>query len=117
VNGDFSFLTNGAKIFVQNGPLIAVSGTSATGAPSTLHVTGALVNFGGPGNQVIINNAMAPTANPISNGVTIPVYTATGGSVNIGANAIVNPTGNTFSVTGSAIQATSGGKVGINAVP
>jgi hypothetical protein len=112
VNGDFAHLTNGAKVFVQNGPLVSVSG-----AGSVLNVTGALVNFGSAGNQVIINNAIAPTAFPQSNGVTIPVYTATSGTVNIGANAIVNPAGNTFSVTGSAIQATSGGKVGINAAP
>jgi hypothetical protein len=117
VNGDFSHLTNGAKIFVQNGPLISVSGQSSTGLPSTLHVTGAMVNFGGTGNQVIINNGIAPTAFPQSNGVTIPVSTATGGTVNVGPNAILNPAGNTFSVTGSAIQATGGGKVGINAAP
>jgi hypothetical protein len=117
VNGDFSYLTNGAKIFVQNGPLISVSGQSSTGLPSTLHVTGSLVNFGSPGNQVIINNGIAPNGFPQSNGVTIPVYTATGGTVNVGANAILNPAGNTFSVTGSAIQATGGGKVGINAAP
>lgn len=109
VSGNFADLTGGSRIFVQNGPLISVSGTG-----SSLDVLGALISFGGTGNQVIINNTITPTATVTSNGVNIPVSATTGGSINIGSNAIVNPTGNTFSVTGSAIEATGGGAVTIS---
>ncbi|HYL79210.1 MAG TPA: hypothetical protein VEU07_00270, partial [Candidatus Acidoferrum sp.] len=113
VTGDFASLVNGSKITVLNGPLIAVSGTSATGTPSTLSVSGALVNFGGTGgNQVIINNAIAPTATMSG----IPVNKDAASFINIGPTPIKNlGTLGTVSVTGSMIQATGGGRVTITA--
>jgi hypothetical protein len=113
VNGDFASLSNGSKITVQNGPMILVDGVNTKGTASTLTVTGALVNFGGTGgNQVIINNTITP--NLLPSGVPVSV-TGSGSSVTIGPNPIKNPSLGTFSVTGSAIQATNGGKVTITA--
>ncbi len=123
VNGDFTSLVNGSKITVLNGPLIRVDGINAAGTASTLNVSGALVNFGGTGgNQVIVNNAIAPTATLSG----LPVNVGIGGSsINIGPNPIKNTGLGTVSVngilagpgphTGSLIQATNGGRVTITA--
>jgi hypothetical protein len=113
VNGDLASLMNGSKIMVLNGPLIFVDGVNAKGTPSTLTVSGALVNFGGTGgNQVIINNTIAPNAFPGNVPVSI---TGTGSSITIGPNPIKNPGLGAFSIAGSVIQATNGGKVVITA--
>ena len=123
VTGDLLSLINGSKINVVNGPLILVTGSAPIGttpAVSTLNVSGALVNFGGSGgNQIIVNNAIAPTATLSG----IPVNTATGGTISIGPNPIKNtglgsitingtPTG-AGPFTGSLIQTTNGGTVNI----
>jgi hypothetical protein len=126
VNGDFASLTNGSRITVVNGPLIRVSGSSTgpTSVPSTLTVTGGLVNFGGTGgNQVIVNNSILPTGSPMSG---LPVNVGGGGSsISIGPNPIKNPGLGSVTIngtpagagpfTGSLIQATGGGKVTITA--
>jgi hypothetical protein len=120
VNGDFAYLTNGSQIWVQNGPMIFVDGTNTVNPakPTTLNITGGLVNFGtSSGNQVIINNAIPSTGSFTSNGVTVPVSMTPGATINTGANAIKNPGTNTFSVTGVAVQGVNGAKVGINAAP
>ncbi|MBI4528895.1 MAG: FecR domain-containing protein [Deltaproteobacteria bacterium] len=125
VTGDLLRLANGSKIEVVNGPLIRVTGTSGAGsnpAASTLNVTGALVNFGGSGgNQIIVNNAIAPTANLSG----LPVNTATGGSISIGPNPVKNSGLGSITIngtpmgagpfTGSLIQATNNGTVNISA--
>jgi hypothetical protein len=126
VNGDFASLTNGSRITVVNGPLIRVSGSSTgpTSVPSTLTVTGGLVNFGGTGgNQVIVNNSILPTGSPMSG---LPVNVGGGGSsISIGPTPIKNPGLGSVTIngtpagagpfTGSLIQATGGGKVTITA--
>ena len=105
VNNDFLHVLNGSRLTVLNAPLIVANG-------GTLIVSGALVNFGGMGgNQVIVNNAIAPTA--IQSG--IPVNVGAGSSVTIGPNPIKNLGLGSVSITGSAIQATNGGKVTIAA--
>ena len=127
VNGDFSYLTNGSKIWVQNGPMVLVSGESSTGKESSLQITGALVNFGAGNNTVIINNP-AVTPNDYPGG--IPVFKNGQSSkgvvsnVQVGATPIVGggiqvggttPPPNTVHVqSGAAIQATGGGQVKIN---
>jgi hypothetical protein len=114
---------NGSQITVVNGPLIYVDGINPQGTPSTLTINGALINFGGtPGNQVIVNNNILPTA--VQSG--LPVNVGPGGSsVNIGPNPIKNPGLGAVSIngvpagpgphTGSLIQATNGGRVTITA--
>ncbi len=123
VNGDFASLVNGSKITVVSGPLIYVAGSSPTGTPSTLNVSGGLVNFGGTGgNQVIVNNSIAPTTTLSG----LPVNVGGGGSsISIGSNPIKNPGLGSVTIngtpagsgpfTGSLIQATGGGKVNITA--
>ena len=113
INGDFVGLTNGSKITVQGGPLISVSGTSSTGAPSTLNISGALVNFGGTGgNRLIINNNIVPTTT--LSGIAVNKDSAS--SIAIGPDPINNlGTLGAASVTGSVIRATGGGKVTITA--
>ena len=105
VTGDLISMLSGSKINVVNGPLI-----SAAGAGSLLDVSGALVNFGGTGgNKIVVNNSIAPTATLSG----LPVSATYGGSVNIGANPIKNPSLGSISVNGSLISATNGGKVDI----
>ncbi len=123
VTGDFTSLINGSRLTVVNGPLIFVDGINGQGTPSTLTVTGGVVNFGGTGgNQVIVTNAIAPTA--VSSG--LPVNVGGGGSsITIGPNPIKNPALGTVTIngvlagpgphTGSLIQATNGGQVTISA--
>ena len=123
VNGDFASLLNGSRITVLNGPLIFVDGINGLGTPSTLNITGALVNFGGTGgNQVIVNNNIIPTA--VLSG--LPVNVGPGGSsINIGPNPIKNPALGSVTINGtptgngpfngSLIQATNGGRVNIAA--
>jgi len=118
VNGDFASLLNGSRITVVNGPLIYVDGINPQGTPSTLTVTGALLNFGGSGgNSVVVTNAITPTH--VLSG--IPVSQTGGASVSIGPNPIKNPQLGTLSVLcpgdcrGSLIQATNGGRVTITA--
>jgi hypothetical protein len=117
VTGDLLSLINQSKINVVNGPLIKVSGVAPTGtspAVSTLNVSGALVNFGGTGgNQIIVNNAIAPTATVSG----LPVNTATGGTIAIGPNPVKNPGLGSITVNGggSLIQATNNGAVNITA--
>jgi hypothetical protein len=109
VNGDLLQLLNGSKINVVNGPLISVTGNG-----SLLNVNGALVFFGGTGgNQVVINNNIAPTATPSG----IPVSATSGGSITIGPTPVTNPDLGSITVSpgGSAIQATNGGVVTIAA--
>lgn len=109
VTGDLLSLLNGSKINVFNGPLIRVSGSG-----SMLNVSGALVFFGGAGgNQIVVNNAIAPTATMSG----LPVNTTTGGTISIGPNPVTNPALGSITVTsgGSLIQATSGGSVSIAA--
>ncbi|HXH12088.1 MAG TPA: FecR domain-containing protein [Alphaproteobacteria bacterium] len=109
VNGDLLRLLNGSKINVVNGPLILVTGNG-----SLLNVSGALVFFGGAGgNQIVVNNNIAPTATLSG----IPVSATTGGSITIGPDPITNPDLGSLTVSpgGSAIQATNGGTVTIAA--
>ncbi len=115
VTGDLLSLINGSQITVVNGPLIRVDGVAPTGtspAVSTLSVTGALVNFGGTGgNQIVVNNAIAPTATLSG----LQVSATTGGSIAIGPNPVKNPSLGNISVTGSLIEATNNGVVNIAA--
>jgi len=119
VTGDFASLINGSKIHVFNGPLISVDGVNLGGTPSTLNVSGALVNFGGTGgNQIVVNNSIAPTATMSG----LPVNVGNGGSsISIGPNPIKSPGLGTVSVTcpgdcsGSLIRASNGGRVTITA--
>ena len=113
VTGDLATLANGSRLTVVNGPLIRVDGINAQGRASNLSVSGALVNFVGSGNQVIVNNALAPTGTVSG----IPVYKDTnpGSSIVIGSYPVKNPAGGTVSVTGSAIQVTNGGRVNVTA--
>ncbi len=113
ISGDFATLLNQSTLTVLNGPLIAVNGAGATGTPSTLTVTGALINFGGTGgNKLIIKNALAPTATLSG----IPVTKDPASSITIGPTPIKNlGTLGTVNVTGSLIQTTGGGRVTINA--
>jgi hypothetical protein len=112
VTGDLLSLRNGSKINVVNGPLIAVHG-----AGSLLSVSGSLVEFGGTGgNQIIVNNKIAPTAVLTQPGVNgIGVSATGGGSITIGPNPVKNPNLGIISATGSLIQATNGGSVKISA--
>jgi hypothetical protein len=125
VTADFASLFNGSKLTVLKGPLISVDGVNSRGTPSTLTVSGALVNFGGTGgNQVIINNNISPTATlsgiPVNTASTAPGNPV--GSISIGPNPIKNPSlGTIISInplTGlpaSVIRATNGGTVTIKA--
>jgi len=115
VTGDLLRLTNGSRINVVNGPLILVTGSTPTGTnadrTSFLNVTGSLVNFGGSGgNQIIVNNNIAPTATLSG----IAVSTAGGGGAISITNPIRNPALGGISVTGSLIQTTNGGRVTIS---
>jgi hypothetical protein len=117
VTGDLLSLINGSRINVVNGPLIRVDGVALTGtapAASTLSVSGALVNFGGTGNNaIVVTNAITPTATMSG----LPVSATTGGSISIGPNPVKNPTLGTISVSngGSLIQASNNGVVNIAA--
>ncbi len=115
VTGDLLSLINGSQINVVNGPLIRVDGVAPIGtspAVSTLSVSGALVNFGGTGgNQIIVNNSIAPTATLSG----LPVSATTGGSIAIGPNPVKNPSLGNISVTGSLIEASNNGVVNITA--
>ena len=117
VTGDLLSLINASTINVVNGPLIRVDGVAPTGtspAVSTLSVTGALVNFGGTGgNQIVVNNAIAPTATLSG----LPVSATGGGAVSIGPNPVKNPGLGSITVNGggSLIQATNSGVVNITA--
>ncbi len=107
VTGDLLSLINGSRINVLNGPLASVDG-----AGTLLDVSGALVNFGGTGgNQIVVNNNIAPTATLSG----LPVSATTGGSVTIGPNPVKNPALGNISVNGSLISATQGGSVNIAA--
>ena len=114
VSGDLLSLINGSKINVLNGPLVRVSGNG-----SLLDVSGALVNFGGAGdNKIIVNNTIAPTAPLTQPGVNgIGISATAGGSIIVGPNPVQNPGLGTITVTpgGSLIEATNGGSVNIRA--
>jgi hypothetical protein len=95
IAGDLATLTNGARITVSNGPLIAVDG-----ATSRLTVNGALANFVGTGNQVIITNSLFPD----NMYATIPVQTGGGGTVTLGpGSTFIKGTGGTMTVNGVAV--------------
>ncbi len=114
VTGDLLSLINASKINVVNGPLIKVDGVSGTGVASLLDVTGALVNFGGTGgNQIVVNNAIAPTATKSG----LLVSETGGGAVFIGPIPVKNPGLGSITVNGggSLIQATNSGVVNITA--
>jgi hypothetical protein len=115
ITGDLLKLFNGAKIEVINGPLILVQGTSGGGsspAVSELKVSGALVNFGGSGNnKIIVNNSISTTS--VKSGIN--VHEASGGTVSIGPNPIKNSSLGTITQNGVVIQATNSGKVNITA--
>jgi len=120
ITGDLATLTNGARITVSNGPLIAVDG-----AASKLTVNGALANFVGTGNQVIITNALIPD----NMYATIPVQTGGGGTVTLGpGSTFIKGAGGTMTVNGmtvgsggpyngSVIKSTNGGTVVIKGGP
>jgi hypothetical protein len=118
ITGDLATLTNGAKITVSNGPMINVDG-----ATSKLTVNGALANFVGIGNKVIITNSLTPNS-PSLSGPFIPTQTSGGGTVTFGpgSNVVRNPGGGSVTVngvdlasggphTGSVITAVNGGTV------
>ena len=118
VTGDLATLTNGAKITVSNGPMINVDG-----ATSKLTVNGALANFVGTGNKVIITNSLTPNS-PYPAAPYIPIQTNGGGTVTFGpgTNVVKNPGGGSVTVngvdltsggphTGSVIKAVNGGTV------
>ena len=123
VSGDLLSLTNGSRINVVNGPLILVTGSAPTGTTpsvSTLNVSGALANFGGTGgNQIIVNNNIAPTITLSG----IPVSNAGGGGTISITNPIKNPGLGSILVNpgsglpGSVIQTTNGGRVTISGGP
>jgi hypothetical protein len=126
VTGDLLSLINGSKINVVNGPLIRVDGVAVSGtapAVSALNVSGALANFGGTGgNQIIVNNNIAPTAT--TSGIPVNGAGITIGAVAGGTTPIRNPSLGTVTVngvnvgnggvfTGSLIQTQNGGTVRI----
>jgi hypothetical protein len=117
VTGDLATLAYGSRLTVVNGPLIRVDGVNAQATASKLSVSGALVNFVGSGNQVIVNNALTP--NYTTGGGTVPVYTDNLGTAStnivVGSYPVKNAAGNTVSVTGSLLQVTNGGKVNVTA--
>lgn len=114
VIGDLLRLINGSRINVVNGPLILVTGSASSGtnpSVSALTVSGALVNFGGTGgNMIIVNNNITPTATLSG----IAVSTAGGGGAISITNPIVNPGLGSIVATGSVIQTTNGGTVTIS---
>lgn len=115
--GDLLSLTNGSKINVFNGPLISVGGSA-----SLLDVGGALVNFGGSGgNQIVVNNNIAPNQiNPTATAgipvsgtnisVTNPIKNPALGSILINGAAV----GASANFTGSLIQTQNGGRVTVS---
>jgi hypothetical protein len=102
VTGDLLSLINQSKINVVNGPLIRVDGVAVSGtapAVSALNVSGALVNFGGTGgNQIIVNNNIAPTAT--TSGIPVSGAGITIGAVAGGTTPIRNPNLGTVTVNG-----------------
>ncbi len=117
VTGDLLSLTNHSKINVVNGPLILVTGSAPTGSTpsvSTLNVSGALVNFGGSGgNLIVVNNSICGGACTVTSGIQV-----SGSNIVIGPNPIKNPGLGSISVSGAntaVIQTTNGGKVTITA--
>jgi len=117
VTGDLARLANGSRLTVVNGPLISVDGVNARGTASSLIASGALVNFVGSGNQVIVNNALTP--NYVTGGGTVPVYTDNLGTAStnivVGPYPVKNAAGGTLSVTGSLLKVTNGGRVNVTA--
>ena len=117
VTGDLARLANGSRLTVVNGPLISVDGVNARGTASSLIASGALVNFVGSGNQVIVNNALTP--NYVTGGGTVPVYTDNLGTAStnivVGPYPVKNAGGGTVNLTGSLLKVTNGGKVNVSA--
>jgi len=117
VKADLLKLFNGSKIEVINGPLIKVEGTSATGTASMLNVTGAVVNFGGSGNnKIIVNNTLCGGACAVKS--TIQVLEGNANSITIGANPIKNSGLGNIQVNATStavIQTGASGKVNITA--
>jgi hypothetical protein len=117
VTGDLARLANGSRLTVVNGPLISVDGVNAKGTASALIASGALVNFVGSGNQVIVTNALTP--NYTTGMGTVPVYTDNLGTAStnivVGPYPVKNAAGGTLSVTGSLLKVTNGGRVNVTA--
>ena len=113
ITGDLATLANGARITVSNGPLIAVDG-----AASKLTVNGALANFVGSGNQVIVTNTLMPNL-MLGTVPVVPVFTDSLGTAStnivVGPYPVKNPAGGTLSVTGSLLKVTNGGRVNVAA--
>lgn len=108
VTGDLATLANGSRLTVVNGPLIRVDGINAQGRASNLSVSGALVNFVGSGNQIIVNNAIASTGT--IGGISVHNDGKPGSSISL-VSPVKNPLGGTLSGTGVYIQVTNGGQV------
>ena len=117
VTGDLARLANGSRLTVVNGPLISVDGVNAKGTASSLIGSGALVNFVGSGNQVIVTNALTP--NYTTGGGTVPVYTdnlsTASTNIMVGPYPVKNAGGGTVNLTGSLLKVTNGGKVNVSA--
>jgi hypothetical protein len=113
---DLLSVANQSKVTVVNGTLI-----SADGAGTRVNISNSLVNFGGTGNQVIIRNDLTRTMTQVG----VPIHTDNPSNVNV-YSGIVNPSGNIFTVTGTAatsyntglgvaIKATNGARVSVGA--
>jgi hypothetical protein len=103
VAGDLFRIANGSTLTLTNGALLSLSGGS------TLNIAGALINFIGTGNTLSITNNLCGTGGCSMIG-NLPVYVASGGTINLGSNPILNLAGNTLDIKpGSAAISVTGG--------
>jgi hypothetical protein len=123
VKADLLKLFNGSKIQVfNNHPLIKVDGITSTGKVGMIEVAGALVQFGGSGNNIIIlNNTLCGGACATKGGVgvqAIQVLEGNANSITIGPNPIKNSGLGNIQVNANStavIQTGGSGKVNITA--
>ncbi len=101
VTTDLFTLANKSTLIILNGVLLSLSGNSS------LTITGALLNFVGTGNKVLVTNSLCGGPCPMIAG--IPVFIAGGATVSI-SNPIKNAAGNTitFSSPSAALISVSG---------
>jgi hypothetical protein len=103
VGADLFTLANKSTLTILNGVLLSLSGNS------TLSITGALLNFVGTGNTVLVTNSLCGGPCPMIAG--IPVFITGGASVTL-TNPFKNAAGNTitYSSPSAALISVSGAK-------